>query len=189
VRSLFFDDQNESKQKKVQRSSRSSLLLLKPQLRGKEKGERERERERNFSFFFFLCDVNRPTKTMNLRSVTRDFRPPCCFSWSSFSQKRGGISPRGKKREKNTRTPREFTHNKKKNKVFLHFNNALVVFLLLLLINNKNARTCRKRTSHLFVKHIYARSRKRSSRARSRGRRRRRERKGTNLDFYGNMTH
>jgi len=133
-----------------------------------------------------VCDVNRPTKTMNLRSVTRDFRPPCCFSWSSFSQKRGGISPRGKKREK--KHP-ESSHNKKKTKFFCTLTTRSLCFINNNNNNNKNARTCRKRTSHLFVKHIYARSRKRSSRARSRGRRRRRERKGTNLDFYGNMTH
>ena len=54
-----------------------------------------------------------------------------------------------------------------------------------------NARTCRKRASHLFVKHTYARTRKRSSRARSRDRRRRRrERKGAKICFffYGNMS-
>ena len=147
----------------------------------------EREREEFFSFFVFV-DQQTNENHESPHSVTRDFSRSGWFSWSSFCLTAGGISPEGKKKGKKKKN-RAHKHEKRTRNQFLCTLTTRSFYSHVFVITN--ARTCRKRASHLFVKHTYARTRKRSSRARSRDRRRRRrERKGAKICFffYGNMS-
>jgi hypothetical protein len=121
VRSLFFARDRLQQRERAKKSPEKLAKLL-----NKTYDiylNRERERERNF-FLFLFSSTNRPTKSMNLRiPLPEIFEVRMLFLGPRSVSRRGGISPRGKKREKRRKTER--TNTKKKRTRESKFYSAL----------------------------------------------------------------